>query len=401
MTSTPSPSFLRQPASYIAAVVLVVFYAASLQYGYLWDDYFELDRSLSETLAQIGHHFRPMVYFSFYLTPDFLHHPAGQRAINHAMIAIIALTLTAILRKGGIRLPWLFALVVLFQPTFVYAATWITMRVDCFVILFLLLTFLHMHGRWGLAFLLISDFSKAPFLLQNLWYAFVQWRAGHRLRALIAVLVMAGILVSIVGFWLHTSSTATSPTTKLDVPPLQHLVVIAAIRLAKLLEGIVLIHAPLFAFYMRDALFVLPLALAAMAVCWLAILVEIVRRRPKVPALAWHALALAVLSSAPFAINTDPRVLGPAIPFWFLFWILLAGDNRRMRMALVGLGLIGMLGSVLNYKLSDTGVYVTGDTSIDYTLCGAHELRIPAEQWRCDRSKIAGRIVETINAFGR
>jgi hypothetical protein len=367
----------------------------------VWDDYFNLaKRSHSLIFDQTLNHFRPFWYYSFYFLQDLLETPAGHRSINIAMVALSAVVLGSILNKADVRYPWAFALIVFAQPSYVYPATWITLRVDCFIILFLILTFRNFENRWGLLFLICSDFSKAPFLLQNLWYGIIKFREGRRLLAAFVILIMILIMGLIVTYWLGVNAVSSSPTSKLSLDPLEGLVVILMIRTAKVLEGIFLIHFPVFAYYSQVTILYSMLAFSAMAACWLTIIVDFIRHRPRIPALAKHSLILAVLSSLPFAIVTDPRVLGPAIPFWFMFWIIVGANRMRIVVPLALLGAMGLGGTLLNYKVSDTGVYVL-DPKLDYTVCGPHELKIPAEQWRCDRFKFASMIIERINILGK
>jgi len=390
--------YYKTPTSYIPAVFIVALYWASLDYGYVWDDYFELRRSLSDMLSQISHHFRPFIYLSFYFTRDILDTPAGQRAINIAMMALSAWIVGSILNQAKVRHPWAYALVVFAHPSFVYSATWLTMRVDCFVILFLLLTFRNFENRWGMFFLLLSDFSKAPFLLQNLWFSVIKFRQGHRLTAAFVLIVMIALFGSIIVFWLGVNSQSTSPTSKLALEPVWQIATIALIRSAKIVEGVFLIHFPIFAYYSPATFGYLTAALIALLICWSVIIFGLIKTRSEIPMLAKHSLVLAVLSSLPFAIVTDPRVLGPAIPFWLMFWTMMSAKRKSSMIALFIIGAIGFGGTIRNYKVSDTGVYEL-NSSIDYKLCGPHELTIPGEQWRCDRSKFATAIILRINEF--
>jgi hypothetical protein len=382
----------------LPAIVLCAVYAPALAFGYVWDDWMELASSADRVVHQLRTHPRVLYYLSFLATNPLFDAPWQHRLVNLVLFLLAVLAGTRVARRYGVPYPALVALAAFSQPMFVYPVTWISQRSDLFLQLFLMLTLLHATAGRGLVYLVASDISKSPWIFHNVWY---MWRnrggPGQRWRAVVAAVVALLILGQSLIFWSDLGTTATSPMTHLQVDGVIGTAISLAVRMAKVVEALFITVVPFPAFYKAVPVAAFVAVSGLYAACWFR--------------LAWLALhsgsfwrrsgefmMLVALMSIPFAANSDPRVIGPAIPF--VYFAVFVSIPARPFVAFLAalLVLCNLFGVYLNFHLSDTGVYEPVRT-LDYVLCGPHEMTIPMDRWRCERADIAHVVVKDINAL--
>lgn len=381
-------------------LLLVAFYLPSLTFGYLWDDRVEVIAGWERSMEMLPIHARVFYYVSFALTNPLFDQPWQHRLVN---IALYAGTLVAAIHAArAYRLPYapLLVAAIYSHPTFVYAITFISQRNDLFLQLFLMLTLIYATRKRGIVMLICSNFAKTPWIFQNVWYIWKNWRSGvPRWYLLIAVLLIVAVFVQGLAFWGGVKSGASSPMVSFEGGGLAGTAFVIAVRGAKVLEGLFMIHLPFQAIYKAvpaPAFWAMVLVYAA---AWVALLVRIVRKRGDVRT-GLEFLGLALLMSLPFAANSDPRVLAPPIPFVIFAWAAFAGSGRIVPVALTAFVCLNIVGTLSNYHLSDTGAYTPAEAE-SYELCGAHEMTLPMDRWRCERADVAREIVNSANRLLR
>jgi len=378
--------------------VLCAFYAYSLKFGYIWDDPGEVTKDFAGANESISRHFRPLYYYSFALSNAVFDTPFPHRLINFLLMALAVFLAGKVARKFSLSFAPLLVLAIFLHPTFVYPITWISQRNDLLLLVFLLLSILNLDKTRGLIYLILSDASKMPFVFQNVWYAVIQWRVNrNRTLAIVSLAVLPPIIFSGYFFYADYSSEATSSLTFFSGDGLQVLLTVAAARMAKVAESWTLILIP-FPGYFQSGPVALIFAVSAMYVAaWAVIgrnLITQIRSRRN----SYKFLFLGIFMSMPFIFNSDMRIFGPAIPFIFFGIFALTDNARSVGIALAVIVGLNAGGSVLNYRLSDSGVYNT-TTNVDYQQCGSYELSFPTERWRCSRSNITRDIVDRLNAL--
>lgn len=378
--------------------LVLLFYGYSLTFGFVWDDVREVTSDFERAFEKLKLHFRPIYYLTFAAMNQWV-----QAAWAHRLINILLLCTAAFLAcrlAGRLQAPlgkWA-VLAAFMHPTFVYPATWISQRNDGFLLVFVFLTILNIHRNRGLGYLLLSDVSKTPFVLQNFWYAWRRWRLGGTLwPAWVAMAAVPLVVGQALLFWGEVRSEATSPMSMHVIDDFLDIGFVVAVRLAKLLEAWLLVHVPAPAYLGVLSFWAIAAVALIQAAAWAVIGVGVWRARRR-----WGAggdlLLLALLMSLPFIANSNMRVLGPVIPFFYLGWVCLAGPGAWVKAALAVILVLNTTASALNYRVSDTGIFDVAQAP-DYTLCGAHESKIPMENWRCNRSKVAAEIVRRFQSF--
>ncbi len=382
----------------VPAVIVLAIYAWSLSYGYLWDDFTELQGDLDHVLNRLQQHFRPVYYFSELLFNALFSEAYQHRLVNLLLLAGAAFF--AVRAAGVFEVPAapLVVTAVFMHPTYVYPATWISQRNDGFLLLFLFMALANVNRARGFFYLLLSDISKTPWVLQNLWYGWHTWRRGGSVAmAIAAVLVIPLIVGQGLLFWGDVRSGGNSPVTQFTGEGVHAILFALFVWTAKLAESIMLIHIPIAAYFGSLPTLGVGAVAAIYVVAWITLGIQFFHRDRRTHR-SWHLLVLALLMSAPFVANNDPRVFGPAIPFFYLFWARAAAAGIAGRCAFGVIAVLNVWGTLLNYRLSDTGAYDAAKAP-DYTLCGQHEMKIPMERWRCERSKLSHEIVRTINRY--
>ena len=396
----PEPKAFRPGlADYWPVALLAVVYAWSLSYGYLWDDYYAVKFTYAEAARNSLIHVRPISYFSFPLIYSISPHPFGQHLFNYAFLLGCVAAACRVCRRYDIAWGGLVTAAAFLHPSFLYPTTWVSQRADLIMIVFALLAILYVERRRGFAYLVLSDLGKVPFVFHNVWYAVHKWRnsksISDRTLALAAVLLLIPLLGASVVFYDGYKDNVPHGLFLFDGQGLFGFVVWAVARAAKIAESLVLIFVPLPALYGAMPLWAVVSLLVAALAAWITLAAAALQ--------GWRDgrgwprfLAVALLSTIPFAINSDPRVWPPAIPFLFLGIVSFVRPTSAAAGALGILALVYGLGTAFNYGLSDTGVYVPS-AIVDYTLCGPHEMAFPMERWRCDRSKVVESIVDWLN----
>ena len=378
----------------LVVLAIVAFYVFSLGYGFLWDDQFEMQRTWASAAARIFEHPRPVYYLFLEVTNSLFDQAWPYRLTKLLLFAVILVQAARLVLKYDAAFPALAVGAAFLHPTFVYPVTWIAMSDDLLVICFTLLTVLNVDRTRGFWYLILSDLSKAPFVLHDLWYIGRRWH-GNRVQALAALIIPFGLLLIYLLFWFQIDTVATSPMAHLTADGPLALLFTLAVRGLKLLEAIVLCHMPFEGYWGAVPTPVLLLIVAAYLGAWFVLLRSVFTRPPR-NSMWWQLLLIGLLEALPFAINSDPRVLGPAIPFFVLGWFLAVQPSRATGIAAAVLVALNLGGAALNYHLSDTGA-MTFDDVPEYKLCGDYEMQIPMERWRCERSRLAQSIVAAIN----
>lgn len=397
-TSGSGPRIRPWVLSLLPAVLLLGLYLPALNFGFLWDDYFELVSGWERTFEKLKTHPRIFYYASFALTNPFLEAAWEHRLINYALFAGVIVTAVHAARCYRLPHPELLVLAIYAHPVFLYPVTWISQRNDLFLQIFVLLTLIFASRRIGFLFLLCSDFSKSPFVFQNAWYIWKNWRTSvPRWMLVVAALIIPAIFLQGLLFWEGTKAGATSPMTTFEASGLSAMAVVVAVRAAKVAEALFMAHIPFPSFYAAFPVWLFAVVIVGFLAVWSGML-----------ALAWRGranwrqglefLALTLLMSIPFAVNSDLRVIAPAVPMLYFAWAAMVGPGKPTRWLLSGLLVLNLVGTLTSYRLSDTGVTVSTEAK-DYTLCGERERTLPMEKWRCERADAAHRIIRTIDGL--
>jgi hypothetical protein len=125
-------------------------------------------------------------------------------------------------------------------------------------------------------------------------------------------------------------------------------------RCFKIAEGLFLAFVPLPAFYQTIAL---PFAIPAYLMIWGTLAFSAWRTGVENSGRSISLLAMAALMAIPLALGTGLRVIPPALFFLFIGLLTLVRPSRICVAALSTLVALNLLGSVLNYRFSDTGCY--------------------------------------------
>ncbi len=389
--STPGRSSVER---FGPAALLTALYVPSLWFGFLWDDSREVQRTLASAWDKVLIHPRPLYYLSFVLTNDWFSGPFPHHLVNLLLLATAVAAMSTLAWRAAVPFGPVVVLAIFLHPSFVYPITNISQRNDLLLLSFLPLAMAYADAPRGFVYLVLSDLAKAPFVLHNLWYAVRRW-SDDRVRAIAAVLIMVALLALILRFWAPVETGSTSPMSGLTGSGAATAVFKLIVTGVKSLEGIALAHAPFEAHWDLWGGTAAGAALVGYLGAW-GVLVRNAWRRRDALKPAYKFFAVAVLSSLPFAVVTDPRVLCPAVPFFLLGWVVAAGRQRSTGIALGVLLVLNAGGTLANYRLSDTGA-MTAAVAPDYTLCGAVEMRIPMERWRCERSALAADIVHWVD----
>ena len=247
-----------------------------------------------------------------------------------------------------ISVGFLLVCAIFLHPTFIFPTTYISQHFDFWLIIFTLLIVLNFEKRRGILYVLLSNLAKSPFIFQNIWYSYQKWQQPNGKKwALIALIPIPLILGHNLIFWLGVETASTSPMANLTVTGITGDLFALGVRLIKVLEGIFLIHVPLAGFYdaaTRLTLFVVgSLYLFIWSYLWLSIIRSKNDKRH-----GMSILCLAALMSIPFAINSDPRVLGPALPFFYLGVFSLAPRTKLTTVCIMGLLGLNSIATILN-----------------------------------------------------
>jgi len=380
----------------VPASLILIFYLPSLRFGFLWDDYFEVTADWQRMFEQLPIYPRIFYYASFGLTNSIFDYAWQHRSVNLALLTTAVIAASYAVRCYKLPYPTLLLLVIFSHPVFVYPITWISQRNDLFLQIFIFLTLIFATKRIGFVFLICSNFAKTPWVLQNVWYIFKNWRSGvPRWYLLVAGLLVVAIFGQGLLFYSEVKAGSTSPMTEFGGSGFFSVVFVLAVRALKILEAIFMAHIPFPAFYKAVPVGIFAIIILAYFATWIALLIVAFKNRRNTKT-ALEFLGLVLLMSVPFAANSNARILAPIIPLLYFAWISLMPKSRTTVIILSSLLILNLVGTLLNYRLSDTGIY-EGDKADDYTICGERENTLPMEHWRCERSLVARQIVRSAN----
>lgn len=386
--------------SYWPVLVLVGFYLPALSFGYLWDDHFEVVAGWDRLAEKLPTHPRVFYYLSFALTNPLFDAAWQHRLFNLVLFAGAMIAAFHAARHYELPYPALLILAIYSHPVFVYPVTFISQRNDLFLQLFVMLTLIYATRRSGIVALVCSNVSKSPWAFQNIWYIWKNWRTDvPRIYLVVAGLLIVAIVAQGLVFWEGVKEDAHSPMMSFSGGGLGGIAFVLAVRAAKIAEGLFMVHVPFQAYYSVLPPAILVAIVAGYLALWLALLVNIVRRRG-ILRTGLEFVGLTLLMSIPFAANSDPRVIAPAVPFVVFAWVALAGRGRTTAVALSCIALLNLGAALANYHLSDSG-YDQPTPGKSYVLCGEYEMQIPMDRWRCERADVARSIVVEANKFLR
>jgi hypothetical protein len=375
-----------------------LFILPSLTFGYMEIDDFQLIQSSLATRDQgIFWRFiyaRPVWVLSYPLVSAL-----SDTALAHRLAALLLVNWIVFLayRLIGHYKTWpLVVLAIVFHPAFLFPISWIAQRSDLLLILFATLALTHVSRRRGMLFLALSDFAKSPFVFHNLFFAFKAWkdRASNpkfsQTTILLAIVMMCGALFGTYHSYYLINLEAAEPVglynvTDRDFTALAFILVSRAFKIA---EGLFLAFVPLPAFYQT---FALPFAIPAYFALWGALAHCVWRTGVENKRLSIQLLAMAALMAVPFALGTGLRVIPPALFFLFIGLLTLVRPSRMCVAALSALVALNLLGSVLNYRFSDTGCYDLANSNPGWD-CRHQD--VPIYSFGADRQQLVDNFVK-------
>jgi hypothetical protein len=378
--------------------ILNAFYIPSLWFGFQWDDYLRLQVTWSEAWAWISERYlRPYYWLAMTVENYLPSEPVYRRLVTLFWMNVLLIVGCRLARKYQLPFAPLVICTIFLHPSFVYPFTWISQKLDMYLLILMFLSFINLDRGRGLLYLALSNLAKTPFVFHNLWYAWYHYRAKSPwwFWVLPPLLIVPFLVHS--GWWWFTTMASggfNSPLAHLEVPGLVGVGVALLARGAKLIEGIVTALVPFPAYYGSNPAVLVAAGAAYVGALGSLLVLGLKRMGPRhVP---FHFLAVAFLTSIPFAINNWTRVLVPAIPFFYLALFMAAGRSRTALVAGTVLLALNTTGSALNYRFTDTGDYV-GSSALDYKPCKPFDVQFPMEHWTCDRFQLASRLVAWVN----
>jgi len=206
----------------------------------------------------------------------------------------------------------------------------------------------------GFAFLICSNFSKSPWVLQNVWYIWRNWRSDiPRWYLFVAGVLVVGILGQGLIYYGEIKSGATSPTGELGASGFVSALFVLLVPGLKILEAMFLAHIPFPAFYKTVPVSIFTaIVMAYFMASTSLIAIAFKSRRNSRNALEF--LGLVLLMSIPFAANSNAHVISPIVPLIYFAWISLLPKTRKTLVILSTLLILNLMGTLFNYHLSDT-----------------------------------------------
>ena len=391
---------MNSERSRLLLVLLAVnlFILPSLSFGYMEIDDFQLIQSSLATRDQgIFWRFlyaRPVWVLSYPLVSAL-----SDTALAHRLTALLLVNWIVFFAYRLIRHYKAWPLVILatvFHPAFLFPISWIAQRSDLLLILFAMLAFTHISRRRGMLFLALSDLAKSPFVFHNLFYAFRAWknRASDsrfsRAAIFLAIAMMCGALFGMYHSYYLINIEAAEPVGLYNVTDRDFtaLAFILVSRCFKIAEGLFLAFVPLPAFYQTTAF---PFAIPAYLASWGALAYSAWRTGVEDSCRSIPLLAMAALMAIPLALGTGLRVIPPALFFLFIGLLTLVRPSRMCVAALSALVTLNLLGSVLNYRFSDTGCYDLANSNPGLD-CGHRD--VPIYSFGADRQQWVDKFVK-------
>ncbi len=272
----------------------------------------------------------------------------------------------------------------------VWPVSWISQRNDLLLLVFLIPAVRLHQARIGVVWVLLSCWSKAPFIFQNLVFAYSYLR---RKRFISAALTVLGFLVSLYFIWqsyyaINVAAKAHGLYLAEKSGPIL-ISITVFLRGIKILEGIFYTFVPVPA-YATDILFALGVSLLLL-VLWGYLTFLSIRNWPSVSSDKRSRLAvyacIAVSLSLPYAFGSGLRIYVPATLFFYLAAAFVIPDNSRTRVLLGTITLVYLLGSFLNYGPVLTGYH---DLQNPVSFEGR---QVPAKKWDILRQDIVDQFV--------
>jgi hypothetical protein len=280
---------------------------------------------------------RPLEMLSFALLPkDALVHHATSLLAYGACIGLM----WRFCRRMALG-PWstFLALSSFFHPAFLWAVTWIAQRSTLLFILFLLASIVARRTVARVAMIVTGSAARTPYVLQNVVFAFHFLRRGQLAASVISI--VCTLVFSLAGYLTYYDRAAGTDTlanpsipTALSLP----------LRIAKVLEGVLYVFAPVPMFAVSSWAPVL--ALIGYAICWLIIArsLQPIRTDDDV-----SIAALAVAMCIPFMFASEVRVTGEAVVVVFLAVACAAKWRLSGKIAAVGILTLNLSAIALNY----------------------------------------------------
>jgi hypothetical protein len=280
---------------------------------------------------------RPIDMLVFALVPK---HAVAQHAVSFASYLGCIVLMWYVCRRLALD-GWstFLALSSFFHPAFLWSVTWISQRNTVLAILFLLGAIAATRTPARLALIALCSATKAPYIFQNVVFAFQFARRGQFAASAFSLLCL--FVFGLAGYLTYYDRSVGAGTLASPEIPV---VLSFPLRAAKLVEGMLYVFAPvpMFAISSWGPVF----ALIVYVGLWLIVAQSL---RPFRPGVNGWIPAMALAMCVPFVFASEVRVVGEAAVLTFLAVASAARWRRPARMALVGILALNLTGIGLNY----------------------------------------------------
>jgi hypothetical protein len=371
---------LRPHWPLLTAAALSLIWVPALGRGFSSDDFFVVPVTWAQFLenpfsaVMDG---RPVDMLTFALLP-------AHAFVQHAASLLVYLGCIALMWHvcRALRLerwPTFFALSAFFHPAFLWSVTWIAQRNSVLAILFLLAAVAVPRTPARLALIVLGSATKAPYFFQNLVFSYQfarrrQWVAG-------AIPVLCMLVFGLAGYLTYYDRAAAEATLASAAVPGT---VEAALRVGKLVEGMVYVFAPVPMF--AGVSWGPALALLGYAALWFVVARSCRPVRSRLAAHGWIA-AMALSMCVPFFFASEVRVTGEAAVLAFLAVAAAARWRPAGIAAGVGILVLNLTGIALNYGAFRSEVYDIHATPVSAD--GSQ----PAYVYQSEREKLRQRVM--------
>ena len=344
----------------VTAGLLAVIWTPTLGRGFFADDFSKVLTTWSEFFVNpFGLNARPLEMLTFAALPR---QAFVQHATSFVIYAVCIWLMWRLCRRMQLSQWSTFtALSSFFHPAFLWSVTWIAVRSDLLVIAFLLMAVLATRTPVKLAMMALCSAAKVPYLFQNVVFSFQFARRGELLASGTSLLLI--LIFGVPGYVLHyvTAHEATAQSATLDNASIG-LAIAVPLRLAKLLEGILYVFAPvpMFAAVSWGPI----VALCAYGALWYVV-ARSLRPSGAVSATNRWIPAMALTMCLPFVFASDVRVTGEATVLAFLAIASAAQWQLPGKIAIVGILVLNLTGIMLNYGLSRSAQYDVRAEEVD------------------------------------
>jgi hypothetical protein len=323
---------------------------------------------------------RPVDMLTFALLPEhaFVQHAASLLVYLGCLALMWHLCRTLRLE----RWPTFFALSSFFHPAFLWSVTWIAQRNSLLAILFLLAAIAVPRTPARLALIVLGSATKAPYFFQNMVFSYQFARRREFVAGAIPVLCM--LVFGLAGYLTYYDRAAGEATLASAVIPGT---VEAALRVGKLIEGMMYVVAPvpMFAVVSWGPI----LALIGYAALWSVLVRSCRPLRARFAAHGWIA-AMALAMCVPFVFASEVRVTGEAAVLTFLAIAAAARWRPAGKAAAIGILALNLTGIALNYGAFRSEVYDIRSTPISAD--GSQ----PVYRYQSEREKLRQRVMAAL-----